>query len=188
MCSRLGDGCRRTIRKTSSQARSNRLLSEFRSKSSQGVKRTHDLAAPNPGLEVFWNDAAKVRRPVASAQTPAVSHACLRPGSRVQAATGMDQRNGPAGTCGNPRASSLIKVAGKSNAWRDVGWGTWIRTKIDGVRVRSSTVELSPNDEWSVAKRRVNSGGAPRRQEAREMAPARRADALGPPCIRRLID
>ncbi len=25
------------------------------------------------------------------------------------------------------------------------GWGTWIRTKIDGVRVRSSTVELSPN-------------------------------------------
>jgi hypothetical protein len=24
------------------------------------------------------------------------------------------------------------------------GWGTWIRTKIDGVRVRSSTVELSP--------------------------------------------
>ena len=25
------------------------------------------------------------------------------------------------------------------------GWGTWIRTKIDGVRVRCSTVELSPN-------------------------------------------
>ena len=25
-----------------------------------------------------------------------------------------------------------------------IGWGTWIRTKIDGVRVRSSTVELSP--------------------------------------------
>jgi hypothetical protein len=24
------------------------------------------------------------------------------------------------------------------------GWGTWIRTKIDGVRVRCSTVELSP--------------------------------------------
>ena len=28
---------------------------------------------------------------------------------------------------------------------REIGWGTWIRTKIDGVRVRSSTVELSPN-------------------------------------------
>ncbi len=27
------------------------------------------------------------------------------------------------------------------------GWGTWIRTKIDGVRVRSSTVELSPNGD-----------------------------------------
>jgi hypothetical protein len=26
-----------------------------------------------------------------------------------------------------------------------IGWGTWIRTKIDGVRVRCSTVELSPN-------------------------------------------
>jgi hypothetical protein len=24
------------------------------------------------------------------------------------------------------------------------GWGTWIRTKIDGVRVRCSTVELFP--------------------------------------------
>ena len=25
------------------------------------------------------------------------------------------------------------------------GWGTWIRTKIDGVRVRCSTVELFPS-------------------------------------------
>ena len=25
-----------------------------------------------------------------------------------------------------------------------IGWGTWIRTKINGVRVRCSTVELSP--------------------------------------------
>jgi hypothetical protein len=29
---------------------------------------------------------------------------------------------------------------------RENGWGTWIRTKIDGVRVRCSTVELSPKD------------------------------------------
>jgi hypothetical protein len=28
---------------------------------------------------------------------------------------------------------------------RDSGWGTWIRTKINGVRVRRSTVELFPN-------------------------------------------
>ncbi len=27
---------------------------------------------------------------------------------------------------------------------RGIGWGTWIRTKINGVRVRCSTVELSP--------------------------------------------
>ena len=25
------------------------------------------------------------------------------------------------------------------------GWGTWIRTKINGVRVRCSTIELFPN-------------------------------------------
>src|ERR1039457_4716773 len=28
---------------------------------------------------------------------------------------------------------------------RSIGWGTWIRTKILGVRVRCSTVELSPS-------------------------------------------
>ena len=27
------------------------------------------------------------------------------------------------------------------------GWGTWIRTKINGVRVRCSTVELSPKQD-----------------------------------------
>src|SRR3984893_8728407 len=31
------------------------------------------------------------------------------------------------------------------------GWGTWIRTKIDGVRVRCSTVELSPTRWKAVA-------------------------------------
>jgi hypothetical protein len=35
------------------------------------------------------------------------------------------------------------------------GWGTWIRTKIDGVRVRCSTVELSPNGRFSRAGRRL---------------------------------
>ena len=29
--------------------------------------------------------------------------------------------------------------------WKRCGWGTWIRTKINGVRVRRSTVELFPN-------------------------------------------
>lgn len=27
----------------------------------------------------------------------------------------------------------------------EIGWGTWIRTKINGVRVRRSTVELFPS-------------------------------------------
>jgi hypothetical protein len=59
------------------------------------------------------------------------------------------------------------------------GWGTWIRTKIDGVRVRSSTVELSPNGRLkarfapergaSIAKRRGGRkrfGPIPRRSVA----------------------
>jgi hypothetical protein len=32
------------------------------------------------------------------------------------------------------------------------GWGTWIRTKIDGVRVRCSTVELSPTHSPQTVK------------------------------------
>jgi hypothetical protein len=39
------------------------------------------------------------------------------------------------------RSKDLLKI----NDLRSNGWGTWIRTKIDGVRVRSSTVELFPN-------------------------------------------
>ncbi len=36
-----------------------------------------------------------------------------------------------------------------------IGWGTWIRTKIDGVRVRSSTVELSPTGAPSRSDRAI---------------------------------
>jgi hypothetical protein len=36
----------------------------------------------------------------------------------------------------------LVRWDGKLNEIN--GWGTWIRTKINGVRVRCSTVELSP--------------------------------------------
>ena len=35
------------------------------------------------------------------------------------------------------------------------GWGTWIRTKIDGVRVRCSTVELSPTRSPQKALKRM---------------------------------
>jgi len=64
--------------------------------SSQDANRTHDLTPSDSGPQVFWDDATKVRGAAALPQMPAVSHARLRPGSRVQAATGMDQRNGPA--------------------------------------------------------------------------------------------
>jgi hypothetical protein len=43
--------------------------------------------------------------------------------------------------------------------WRMAGWGTWIRTKIDGVRVRCSTVELSPNGRSKRAGRRAGDSG-----------------------------
>jgi hypothetical protein len=47
---------------------------------------------------------------------------------------------------------------GMSHKSGNVGWGTWIRTKIDRVRVGSSTVELSPK-EASWAFRRGGFGG-----------------------------
>lgn len=52
-----------------------------------------------------------------------------------------------------------------------IGWGTWIRTKTNGVRVRSSTVKLSPSNAFPspVAK-------APRRLSERvysQVGPAR---------------
>jgi hypothetical protein len=43
----------------------------------------------------------------------------------------------------------------------NAGWGTWIRTKIDGVRVRCSTVELSlelhfpPQEEPELDRRKL---------------------------------
>ena len=45
----------------------------------------------------------------------------------------------PGAECASRRASGSLKFSAKS-----VGWGTWIRTKINGVKVRCSTVELSP--------------------------------------------
>ncbi len=42
---------------------------------------------------------------------------------------------------------AFCRFASKSQKKGMGGWGTWIRTKIDGVRVRCSTVELSPTSE-----------------------------------------
>ena len=53
-----------------------------------------------------------------------------------------------------PAAPRQTKTVMKST-----GWGTWIRTKIDGVRVRSSTVELSPNGPLGALLRARRRGG-----------------------------
>src|SRR5262245_56101073 len=42
-----------------------------------------------------------------------------------------------------PNEPSESNIKGKK-AFKINGWGTWIRTRINGVRVRGSTVELSP--------------------------------------------
>jgi hypothetical protein len=41
---------------------------------------------------------------------------------------------------------SALKVAW--SCVKSIGWGTWIRTKINGVRVRRSTVELFPKRQF----------------------------------------
>ena len=46
----------------------------------------------------------------------------------------------------------LLELVGPNRRKLSFGWGTWIRTKIDGVRVRSSTVELSPKQTGHVAE------------------------------------
>ena len=45
-----------------------------------------------------------------------------------------------------PTENAALRSLGQSiGRIEEFGWGTWIRTKIDGVRVRSSTIELFPS-------------------------------------------
>lgn len=37
------------------------------------------------------------------------------------------------------------RVTVRSQIYEGVGWGTWTRTRTDGVRVRCSTIKLFPN-------------------------------------------
>lgn len=46
---------------------------------------------------------------------------------------------------GRPDLSAPTRTTVRKTKTEESGWGTWIRTKINGVRVRCSTVELSPN-------------------------------------------
>lgn len=45
----------------------------------------------------------------------------------------------------NSKNSIKTKACKKMQAFVHVGWGTWIRTKTNGVRVRCSTIKLFPN-------------------------------------------
>jgi hypothetical protein len=49
------------------------------------------------------------------------------------------------------------------------GWGTWIRTKIDGVRVRCSTVELSPTRSSQKVTQSAKTGVRLRQVETKHM-------------------
>jgi hypothetical protein len=61
------------------------------------------------------------------------------------------------------------------------GWGTWIRTKIDGVRVRCSTVELSPNGRLKRGSSRGAQGCVNSEAKAAAQAPSA---SLGAHCLR----
>lgn len=58
--------------------------------------------------------------------------------------------NGVGITFGHQVANDAKTLSGTTGKSRNlgllgrIGWGTWIRTKIDGVRVRCSTIELFP--------------------------------------------
>jgi hypothetical protein len=64
----------------------------------------------------------------------------IRPVELAIETQGADERD----RCGI-RVGADRNGRGETERAREVyGWGTWIRTKIDGVRVRDSSVELSP--------------------------------------------
>ncbi len=68
------------------------------------------------------------------------------------------------GSSGPTQAMRWAHRAGEGEAEPAVcGWGTWIRTKIDGVRVRSSTVELSPIGAGPEARAAIAEGLAARK-------------------------
>ena len=54
------------------------------------------------------------------------------------------------------RLSSNLQANFRETAWN--GWGTWIRTKTNGVRVRCSTIKLSPTEAAHASDR---SGACP---------------------------
>ena len=108
--------CERTIRNTWSEARSESPTLRVSLESRQVANRSDNFSAPEPGGDVLWDRAAEVARSSPLTQVTAVPHARLRPGSRVQAATGLDQQIGPVGMGGDPtRIAEPTIPAGKSD-------------------------------------------------------------------------
>ena len=103
-------GSERTIRKTSSQASQNRLLKECRSKAGKApIERTISRRPKR-----LRNSVGIARRkwlaPPRCRRCLPYPMPCLGPGSRVQAATGLDQRNGPALTDGGSQRVPAGKI------------------------------------------------------------------------------
>ena len=79
----------------------------------------------------------------------ATRSATLKPSNRARYKLGIDAE------IARERASALAEgtaIISRYFGDSDVGWGTWIRTRTNGVRVRGSTVNL-------FSRRRANRGG-----------------------------
>ena len=72
----------------------------------------------------------------------------------LRRATASDTRQGQVATTPATTWASYGRRLDFLKDFKDLkaGWGTWIRTRTDGVRVRCSTVKLFPNGERRAAK------------------------------------
>lgn len=71
------------------------------------------------------------------------------------------------------RTPSGASLAASFNWKNGNGWGTWIRTKTSGVRVRCSTLKLFPSREAVIRARALNTdrSGGRKRHFDREAVP-----------------
>src|SRR5664279_64535 len=96
-----------------------------------GLQADIKLARIPASGKTFWPAEAEKPCIALSSQMPSRCHRCLA----------VDH------VCGPPRGFERLRALSDlvCGSFSECGWGTWIRTKILGVRVRCSTVELSPN-------------------------------------------
>src|SRR5215813_9348499 len=77
-------------------------------------------------------------------RNPQVGWPCIAPLVLDPLAAGRARSMGPVPFGARTARDTEPTIFGKKH-FQNNGWGTWIRTKINGVRVRCSTVELSPS-------------------------------------------